>query len=96
MMLQKKINKQIRTLQDFRKNRCIQLLVHWNDYEIIEFHTIQSLIDDYSDITLDGDISHVSYSLVKDKIYNTYNELFENISISEIVTIHNMTIVRIS
>ena len=92
----KKINKQIDKLIEDNKNKCITLLVHWNDYEIIEFHTIDTLMDKYSDITPSMDISHVAYSLLKDKPYNTYGELFSNIGVNEVVVIHNMTIVRIS
>ena len=92
----KTINKQIDKLIEDNKNKCITLLVHWNDYEIIEFHTIDTLMDKYSDITPSMDISHVAYSLLKDKPYNTYGELFSNIGVNEVVVIHNMTIVRIS
>ena len=90
------INKKINTLIESNENKCITLLVHWNDYEIVEFHTIDTLMNQYDDIKQDKDISHVSYSFIKEKIYNTYNELFKNISVNEIVTIHNMTIVRLS
>ena len=92
----KAINKQIDKLIEDNKNKCITLLVHWNDYEIIEFHTIDTLMDNYSDITPSTDISYVAYSLLKGKPYNTYGELFSNIGVNEVVVIHNMTIVRIS
>ena len=90
------INKKIEKLIDSNKHKSITLLVHWNEYEIIEFHTIETLIYNYDDIKLNEDISHVSYSFIKNKIYKTYNELFTNISVSEKVEIHNMTIVRLS
>ena len=95
------INKKIDSLIESNKNKCITLLVHWNDYELIEFHTIETLMGNYSDITPKSNISHVSYSRTKCNgnkpiIYNTYDDLFKNISVSEIVEIHNMTIIRLS
>ena len=93
--LQKKINKQIVTLQKYSKSRCIQLMVHWNGYEIIEFHTIESLMDKYSDITPDKDISYLSLTRRTQKVFDTYDHLFKEILIGEEVEIDNMTIVRI-
>ena len=95
-MLHNRINKKIKTLQNFSKNRCIQLMVHWNDFEIIEFHTISSLLEKYNDITIDKDIMHTSLSKQSHKFYNTYDHLFKEILIGEEVEIHNMTIVRIA
>ena len=95
-MLQKKINKQIVTLQRYSKNRCIQLMVHWNGFEIIEFHTIASLMEKYDDIRFDKDISHISLARKSNKYFETYNNLFNEILIGEEVEIDNMTIVRIS
>ena len=95
-MLQKKINKQIVTLQRYSKNRCIQLMVHWNGFEIIEFHTVASLMEKYDDIKFDKDISYVSLARKSQTVFETYDHLFKDILIGEEVEIDNMTIVRIS
>ena len=89
------INKQIENLQKWNKDIGIKLMVHWNGFEIIEFHTIKSLMDKYSDITPDRDISYLSLTRRTQKVFDTYDHLFKEILIGEEVEIHNMTIVRI-